>query len=130
MNSGLMIPQYVAAAIVSENKVLAHPASVDSIPSSANKEDHVSMGAVAARKTTKIIENVRKVIAIEMMAAAQALDVQPKVKLGKSTAVLFNKIRAVVPVLTEDRVLATDINAVEKMLTEQDFYTDMEKLTD
>ena len=130
VNSGLMIPQYVAAAIVSENKVLAHPASVDSIPSSANKEDHVSMGAVAARKTTKIIENVRKVIAIEMMAAAQALDVQPKVKLGKSTAVLFNKIRAVVPVLTQDRVLATDINAVEKMLTEQDFYTDLEKLTD
>ena len=130
MNSGLMFPQYVAAAIVSENKVLAHPASVDSIPSSANKEDHVSMGAVAARKTTKIIENVRKVIAIEMMAAAQALDVQPKAKLGKSTAVLFNKIRAVVPVLTEDRVLATDINAVEKMLTEQDFYTDLEKLTD
>ncbi len=125
VNSGLMIPQYVAASIVSENKVLAHPASVDSIPSSANKEDHVSMGAVAARKAGKIIENVRKVIAIEMMTAAQALDVQPRQKLGRSTAVLYEKVRSVVPVLSQDRILATDIMAVDEMLTQQDFYDDM-----
>ncbi|HHU07010.1 MAG TPA: histidine ammonia-lyase [Clostridiaceae bacterium] len=128
VNSGLMIPQYVAASIVSENKVLSHPASVDSIPSSANKEDHVSMGAIAARKAVKIVENVRKVIAIEMMTAAQALDVQPVRKLGKATAVLYDRIRTVIPVLTHDRVLADDIVAVEKILMEQDFYTDMRKI--
>jgi histidine ammonia-lyase len=76
LNSGFMIAQYTAAALVSENKVLAHPASVDSIPSSANREDHVSMSTIAARKTAQIAINVRSVIAIELLCAAQALSLR------------------------------------------------------
>ena len=125
VNSGLMIPQYVAAAIVSENKVLAHPASVDSIPSSANKEDHVSMGAIAARKAKAIVENVRRVLAIELLVAAQAIDVQPQRKLGRVTAKLYAKIRELVPTLEKDRVLATDIKSLAAMLSDVSFYEEM-----
>ncbi len=74
LNSGFMIPQYTAASLVSENKVLAHPASVDSIPSSANQEDHVSMGTIAARKAKEILYNTTRVLAIELFAATQAID--------------------------------------------------------
>ena len=74
LHSGLMIAQYTAAALVSENKVLAHPASVDSIPTSANQEDHVSMGTIAARKATSILDNAENVLAIEFLTAAQAID--------------------------------------------------------
>ena len=76
VNSGYMIVQYTAAALVSKNKVLAHPASVDSIPSSANQEDHVSMGTIAARKAREILENARRVLAIELMCACQAIDLR------------------------------------------------------
>ncbi len=130
VNSGLMIPQYVAAAIVSENKVLAHPASVDSIPSSANKEDHVSMGAFAARKACTIKDNLRRVLAIEMMTAAQALDTQNKRKLGRLTAPLYEKIRAIVPSLNEDRALSYDMAALEDMLKGEEFYLQMKKIRD
>jgi len=74
LNSGFMLAQVTAAALVSENKILSHPASVDSIPTSANKEDHVSMGPIAARKAASVMVNTRRVLAIEMLAAAQALD--------------------------------------------------------
>ncbi|WP_169737000.1 aromatic amino acid lyase, partial [Deinococcus pimensis] len=77
LNSGLMIAQYTAAALVSENKVLSHPASVDSIPTSANQEDHVSMGAHAARKLRDVVENTAGVLAVEVLCAAQALEFQP-----------------------------------------------------
>ena len=77
--------QYSAASLVSENKVLAHPASVDSIPSSANQEDHVSMGTIAARKAREILQNTKKVIAMEILAACQAIDLRGNKKLGKGT---------------------------------------------
>lgn len=128
VNSGLMIPQYVAASIVSENKVLAHPASVDSIPSSANKEDHVSMGAIAARKAKQIVDNVRRVLAIEFLTAAQALDVQAKKQLGQATSALYDRIRERVPTLKKDRVLSEDMHELEDLLSDPVFYRDMRQV--
>src|SRR5699024_8593943 len=90
LNSGYMIVQYAAAALVSENKVLAHPASVDSIPSSANQEDHVSMGTIAARKAKDIMENVRKVLAMEILAACQAIDLRGNKGLGKGSTKAYD----------------------------------------
>ena len=117
LNSGFMIVQYSAAALVSENKVLAHPASVDSIPSSANQEDHVSMGTIAARKAAEILGNVRRVLAMEIMCACQAIDLMGGAeKLGKGTAPAYRTIRAVCPTLEDDRPLFEDINACEKTL--------------
>lgn len=110
LNSGFMIAQYSAAALVSENKVLAHPASVDSIPSSANQEDHVSMGTIAARKAREILFNATKVVAIELIAAAQALEFSETKKLGVGTRIAYKEIRKVVAKLNEDRVMYHDIN--------------------
>jgi len=122
LNSGYMIVQYSAAALVSENKVLAHPASVDSIPSSANQEDHVSMGTIGARKAGDILENVRRVVAMELMCAAQAIDlrreqVPDKVNLGLVTNEAYRMIREVVAMLTVDREMYDDINACEDLIT-------------
>ena len=112
-----MIVQYSAAALVSENKVLAHPASVDSIPSSGNQEDHVSMGTIAARKAQEILNNVRRVIAMEMMCACQAIDLQGGAdKLGKGTKAAYDAIRRVCDMLEEDRPLYEDINRCESLL--------------
>lgn len=116
LNSGFMIPQYVSAALVSENKVLAHPASVDSIPTSANTEDHVSMGTIAARQAREILDNVKKVLAIEMLTACQAIDLRKKTftagKLGSGTARLYEAIRKHVSFLEKDRILYLDIKAI------------------
>lgn len=111
LNSGFMIAQYTAAALVSENKVLSHPASVDSIPSSANQEDHVSMGGVACRKVRQIVENTMRVLGIEFLAACQALDLQSGGELSPATLAGYELLRANVPTLVEDRVLYPDINA-------------------
>ena len=116
LNSGYMIAQYAAAALVSENKVLAHPASVDSIPTSANKEDHVSMGAVAARKCRDIVENAEDVIAIELLCGAQAIDLFTNIKAGDGTLAAYNTIRQQVDYMKEDRLLSTDIAKVKQML--------------
>ena len=116
VNSGFMIVQYTAAALVSENKVLAHPASVDSIPSSANQEDHVSMGTIAARKAGEILKNVRRVLAIELMCACQAIDLRGDKGLGVGTQAEYDCVRRVVPFLTEDRPLYGDINLSEKLI--------------
>ena len=117
LNSGFMIVQYTAAALVSENKVLAHPACVDSIPSSGNQEDHVSMGTIAARKAQDILNNVRRVIAMEMMCACQAIDLQNgSGKLGKGTKAAYEAIRRVCDKLEEDRPLYEDINRCESLL--------------
>jgi histidine ammonia-lyase len=121
LNSGYMIAQYTAASLVSENKVLAHPASVDSIPSSANQEDHVSMGAISARKAGEIIENVRQVLAIELMCAAQAIDLQAERTLGKGTQAAYNAIREIVPPLMTDRVIYTDINKMAELVGDPAF---------
>ena len=120
VQSGFMIPQYVAASLVSENKILAHPASVDSIPSSANKEDHVSMGAIAARKARKIVENTSRVLAIELMCAAQAIDLQTKRKLGEGTGRVYRLIRRHVPVLTEERPPSEDIELISQLILNGD----------
>ena len=109
VNSGFMIPQYTAACLVSENKVLAHPASVDSITSSGNKEDHVSMGTTAARKITEIVKNTRHVLAIEWLTAAQACDLRGIKKYGKGTGEMMNLIRKNISTVTKDRILHNDI---------------------
>lgn len=116
VNSGFMIVQYTAAALVSENKVLAHPASVDSIPSSANQEDHVSMGTIAARKAREILQNARRVLSIELMCACQAIDLRGDKGLGVGTQAAYDCIRKVVPYLTEDRPLYGDINLSEEQI--------------
>lgn len=116
LNSGFMIVQYSAAALVSENKILAHPASVDSIPSSANQEDHVSMGTIAARKAREIMENVRRVLSMEIMCACQGIDLRGNKGLGKGTEKVYEAVRACVPMLTEDRPLYEDINKCEELI--------------
>jgi histidine ammonia-lyase len=111
LNSGFMIAQYTAASLVSENKVLAHPASVDSIPSSANQEDHVSMGTIAARKLRKVLQNVKHVLGIEYLAACQAIDLLREVGgLSPATAGAHRLLRQLVPELQNDRVMYPDIN--------------------
>ncbi len=117
LHNGLMMIQYTAAALVSENKVLAHPASVDSIPTSANQEDHVSMGTIAARKALKIIENAENVLAIELISAAQAIDFRGPQKLGKISHKAYKIIREKVKRLEVDRELSPDINNVRKAFT-------------
>ncbi|MGI6732937.1 MAG: histidine ammonia-lyase [Anaerovoracaceae bacterium] len=116
LNSGMMIAQYTAAALVSENKVLAHPASVDSIPSSANQEDHVSMGMTAARKAREILNNVTNVLAIEVMCAAQALEFQGHEGLSPAGRAVYRLIREQVPPLEKDRILYVDMQKCAELL--------------
>jgi len=116
LNSGFMITQYAAASIVSENKILAHPASVDSIPSSANQEDHVSMGTTAARKARVILDNVQKVLGIEAFAASQAISFRGDVKLGKGTSEAYMVIRKEIAPVEEDRIMYTDMNKLDEMV--------------
>lgn len=114
LESGAMIMQYSAASLVSENKTLAHPASVDSIPSSANQEDHVSMGTIAARHCYEMLENTRHVIAIELICAMQAVECHDTDQMATTTKSLYHKSRRLIPSITKDRVFATDI---EKLAT-------------
>jgi histidine ammonia-lyase len=104
LNSGLMTGQYTAVALASENKVLAHPAFVDSIPTSANFEDFVSMGVTAAQKAMQILENVEYGVAIELLCAAQAIEFHNSEKLGKGTKTAYSTIIKTVPTLEKDRV--------------------------
>ncbi len=129
LNSGFMIVQYTAAAIVSDNKILAHPSSVDSIPTSANKEDHVSMGANGARKLLRIIENVQEVIAIELLCAAQGYDLFTNLKGGVGTKAAHDIIRTKVDYLKEDRFIAKDINSVIELLKSGEIIKAVEKQT-
>ena len=118
LDSGLMMPQYTAAALVSDNKTLAHPDSVDSIPSSANQEDHVSMGANAARHALEIVDNVRHILAIELLTAAQAVDLRPDgpARLGRGTAAAFAVVREHAAALAHDRALSPEINALAAVI--------------
>ena len=127
-HSGFMIAQYAAAALVSENKVLAHPASVDSIPSSANQEDHVSMGTIAARKAMEILYNVQNVIAIELLCAAQAIDFNDPTKLGKGTSIAYDVIRASVSKIEEDRVMHIDFNKIYDIIKSNKIVTEVEQV--
>jgi histidine ammonia-lyase len=116
LNSGFMIAQVAAAALVSENKVLAHPASVDSIPSSAGREDHVSMGATAALKLAQIEHHVRDVLAIELLCAAQGLDLRRPLRTTPRLEAVHAAIRARVPAMLVDRPLAPDIAVVRGLI--------------
>ncbi|TKC19526.1 histidine ammonia-lyase [Robertmurraya kyonggiensis] len=109
LQSGAMIMQYCAASLVSENKTLAHPASVDSIPSSANQEDHVSMGTIGSRHAYQIIQNTRRVIAIEFICASQAAEIRGKEKMAPATRDIFEQGRKRVPFIDKDRVFSKDI---------------------
>jgi len=109
LNSGFMIPQYSAASLVSQNKQLCTPASVDSIVSSNGQEDHVSMGANAATKAFRVVENLKNILAIELFTACQALEFRRPLKSSKHLESIFEKFRAEVPFVSEDRLLADDI---------------------
>jgi len=112
------MPQYTAAALVSDNKTLAHPDSVDSIPSSANQEDHVSMGANAARHALEVVDNVRHILAIELLTAAQAVDLRPDgpARLGQGTRQVYAAVRQRAAYLDHDRELSPDIHALADLI--------------
>jgi histidine ammonia-lyase len=127
LESGMMIAQYTAAALVSENKVLAHPASVDSIPTSADQEDHVSMGTIAARKATSILENVKNVIAIEYMCSAQGVDLLAPLKASEPLEAAKSAIRKVVSKLEDDRSLSPDIEKIRGLMNAGEITAAVEK---
>ncbi len=121
LNSGFMLAQYTAASLASENKSLAHPASSDTIPSSANIEDHVSMGTIAARQTRRIARNVERILALELFAAAQGIDFRrkvlgPQAQLGQGTAPAYALIRERVPFLEQDAIMYPYIEAVRELV--------------
>ncbi|HDB6423563.1 TPA: histidine ammonia-lyase [Staphylococcus aureus] len=123
LQSGAMIMQYAAASLVSENKTLAHPASVDSITSSANQEDHVSMGTTAARHGYQIIENARRVLAIECVIALQAAELKGVEGLSPKTRRKYDEFRSIVPSITHDRQFHKDIEAVAQYLKQSIYQT-------
>ena len=127
LNSGLMIAQYTAASLVSENKTLSHPASVDSIPTSANKEDHVSMGTISARKCKQVLYNTENVIAIELLCAAQALDLFTNLKAGAGSKVAYGLIRQHIPHLEADRIISNDIEIMYNLIHEGKIVSSVEK---
>jgi histidine ammonia-lyase len=122
INSGFMIPQYTAAALVSENKVLCHPASIDSIPTSLGQEDHVSMGSISALKLLEVFENVRRILAIEMFTAAQALDYRRPLRPGRGVEIAHRHVRSVVPHREADALLHADLSRCLELLREGALY--------
>ncbi len=119
LNSGYMTAQYTAAALASENKVLAHPASADSIPTSAGFEDFVSMGTTAAQKARQILANTEYIVAIELLLATQAAEYRGTEKLGNKTRHAYELVRKQVPALTEDRIISNDIEATRKLIRQK-----------
>ncbi|WP_040211943.1 histidine ammonia-lyase [Clostridium polynesiense] len=126
LNSGFMITQYAAASLVSENKILAHPASVDSIPSSANQEDHVSMGTIAAVKARKILDNVYRVIATEILAACQAIDFRDKMNLGNGTSIAYRIIRENIDFIEKDTIMYKEIDKCLDVIKSDYFLSSIE----
>ncbi len=116
IHSGHMIVQVAAASLVSENKILSHPASVDSIPTSADKEDHVSMGLISARKFRQILVNAERIISMELLSAAQALDLLSPLRPTGAVLAVHQKIRTRVPFAEKDRVFSKDIEAILQMI--------------
>src|SRR5262249_61229793 len=125
--SGFMIAQVASASLVSENKVLAHPASVDSIPSSAGREDHVSMGSIGARKLAQVIENVRASLAIELITAAHGIDQRRPLRPSAGVAAAHAVLRRAVRELTEDRPLYRDIDAAARLVASGELVTEVER---
>jgi histidine ammonia-lyase len=116
LNSGFMLVQYTAASLVSESKSLAHPASVDSIPSSAGQEDHVSMGMIAARHARDVVSNAEMVLALEALGAAQALDLRAPLEAGPATVAVKDALRGAVPFFEADREFGPDIAAAARLV--------------
>jgi histidine ammonia-lyase len=121
LNSGLMIPQYTTAALVTENKTLCFPASADSVPTSLGQEDHVSMGSISARKLHSVLENIEYIHAIELLYATQALDFRRPLKSTPVVEACHDLVREYVPFIDHDRVFADDINQIHKLLMNGDF---------
>jgi histidine ammonia-lyase len=126
LHSGFMIAQVAAASLVSENKVYAHPASVDSIPSSAGREDHVSMGSISARKLRMVVANVRKGLALELMVAAAGVDQRAPLAPSRGVAAALASVRRNVAPMTGDRILADDVEALERWLERDRLRGDVE----
>lgn len=127
LNSGLMIAQYTAASLVSENKVLSHPASVDSIPTSANQEDHNSLGSIAARKCFEVLVNCEKILAIEILCSCQGIDFLKPLKCGKGTDTAYNIVRRSVRHIDEDVIMNEMIESVCDVIYKEDFILKVEK---
>jgi len=127
INSGFMIPQYTSAALVSENKVLTHPSSVDSIPTSLGQEDHVSMGSISALHLHQIYKNLEQVLAIELFTAAQALDFRKPLKPGKGVEVAHQYVRSVIPHATEDHYFKDDISKAVELVTNRNLIHNVEE---
>jgi histidine ammonia-lyase len=129
LNSGFMMAQVTAASLVSENKVLAHPASVDSIPTSANKEDFVSMGTFAARKALEIVQNSEYVLAIELLCAAQGLDFEKKLLSSLPIDHALKRVRAAIPHWGQDRLMAPEIEKAYQIIRSEQFVQEIEAFT-
>lgn len=127
INSGFMIPQYTSAALVSENKVLCHPSSVDSIPTSLGQEDHVSMGSISALHLLKVFENAQTVLAIELFTASQALDFRKPLKPGKGVEIAHDFIRKIIPHASEDQYFKDDISKAIQIVSSRDVIRQIEK---
>jgi histidine ammonia-lyase len=121
LNSGLMIPQYTTAALVTENKTLCFPASADSVPTSLGQEDHVSMGSISGRKLHTVLDNIEYIQAIELLYAAQAMDFRRPLKSTPVVEALHDYVRQYVPFINDDRVFADDINRLHQIITDGSF---------
>lgn len=127
LNSGHMIVQVAAASLVSENKILSHPASVDSIPTSADKEDHVSMGTIAARKFKRVVRNAENIVAMEFLSATQALDLLKPLKPSAPLQKVYEHVRNEVPFAKVDRIFANDIESIRSMIHDNSLLEVIEK---
>ena len=123
INSGFMIPQYTAAALVSENKILCHPASVDSIPSSLGQEDHVSMGSIGALKLLDVFKNLEHILSVELLTAGQALDFREPLQPGLGVKNAHQYLRTIVPHSVEDRYMKIDIDRCLKLIQNGELLT-------
>ncbi|NMB82491.1 MAG: histidine ammonia-lyase [Ignavibacteria bacterium] len=128
LNSGYMIAQYTAAALVSENKVLSHPASVDSIPTSASKEDLNSMGSISARKCYQVLKNVQNVLAIEILLACQGIDFLKPLRCGTGTNAAYQVVRKNIPFLKRDRLLKKDLDKILKLVLNNEILKNVERV--
>lgn len=126
INSGFMIPQYTAAALVSENKVLCHPSSVDSIPTSLGQEDHVSMGSISALMLLEVYDNVEQVLAIELFTAAQALDFRKPLRPGRGVEIAHKYVRSAIPHATADHYFKDDINKAAELIQNREMVEEVE----
>jgi len=124
-----MMAQVTAASLVSESKGLAHPASIDSIPTSANQEDHVSMGMTAARQAARILENAEQVLAIELLCAAQGIDLRSPLQPGKGTMAAYRAVRQQIKRLDRDRIMAPDLERAARLVREGKVLGAVEKVT-